>query len=239
MPQADLEHRLHSSWNKNANAWTKAVRDGLIPSRRVATDAAILEVLMALRPRRVLDVGCGEGWLTRALVAQGIETFGVDGSPALVQHAQAAGSGRFCTLTYEAIIKEPSQLDGPYDLVVCNFSLLGETIVPLLAVLGTVLSSNGHLVVQTVHPWSACGDQAYTDGWRTESFMNFGNDTWEPMPWYFRTLNSWLTVCNQARLQVCQCIEPLDPITQHPLSLIIVSRVEAFATPDADERGAA
>lgn len=226
MSQADLEHRLHSSWNTNANAWTKAVRERLIPSRSVATDAAILHVLMTLRPYRVLDVGCGEGWLTRALDAHGIETVGLDGSPALVEHAQVAGGGKFRTLTYDAIVREPSLLDGPYDLAVCNFSLLGETIVPLLAVLGTALRPNGHLVVQTVHPWSACGDTAYTDGWRTERFAAFGEESWEPMPWYFRTLSLWLTACNQARLQVRQCIEPLDPTTQHPLSLIIVSRVE-------------
>ncbi|MBD1892243.1 class I SAM-dependent methyltransferase [Coleofasciculus sp. FACHB-SPT9] len=226
MSQSDLEYRLHLSWNANARAWTKAVREQLISSRRVVTDAAIVDVLVALQPRRVLDVGCGEGWLVRALNERGIEAFGVDGSSALVQQAQAAGGGRFRTLTYDEIVNDPSQLDGPYDLVVCNFSLLGETIVPLLAALGTVLAPNGHLVVQTVHPWSACGDTAYKEGWRTERFTSFGEDEWEPMPWYFRTFSSWLTAFNQAKLQIRQCIEPLEPTTQHPLSLILVSCVE-------------
>ena len=80
MSQSDLEYRLHLSWNANARAWTKAVREQLISSRRVVTDAAIVEVLVALQPRRVLDVGCGEGWLVRALNERGIEAFGVDGS---------------------------------------------------------------------------------------------------------------------------------------------------------------
>lgn len=226
MSQSDLEYRLHLSWNANARAWTKAVREQLISSRRVVTDAAIVEVLVALQPRRVLDVGCGEGWLVRALNERGIQAFGVDGSPALVQQAHAAGGGRFRTLSYDRIVNDPNQLDGLYDLVVCNFSLLGETIVPLLAALGTVLAPNGHLVVQTVHPWSACGDTAYKEGWRTECFTSFGEDEWEPMPWYFRTLSSWLTAFNQAKLQIRQCIEPLEPTTQHPLSLILVSCVE-------------
>ena len=41
--------------------------------------------------RRVLDLGCGEGWLARALAAGGLDVTGVDGAPALVEAATAAG----------------------------------------------------------------------------------------------------------------------------------------------------
>jgi 2-polyprenyl-3-methyl-5-hydroxy-6-metoxy-1,4-benzoquinol methylase len=224
MSTADREQQQLTSWTTNALAWTNAVREGRIASRRAATDAAIVDVLTALHPRRALDLGCGEGWLTRALHNQGIETVGVDGSAALIQQAQAAGGGSFRALTYDAILAEPHQLAGPYDVVVCNFSLLGETITPLLAALRTVLAADGAIVVQTVHPWSACGESPYVDGWRTERFTTFGDEQWDAMPWYFRTLSSWLTTWDRAQLHVHQCIEPLHPTTQQPLSLIFVAR---------------
>lgn len=182
-----------------------------------------MEVLVGLQPKRVLDVGCGEGWLVRALNECGIYCFGVDGSQSLVQQAQAAGCGSFRILTYDEIVTNPHQLDGLYDLIVCNFSLLGETIVPLLTALGKVLLPNGHLVIQTVHPWSVCGDTAYDDGWRTEYFTTFGEEGWEPMPWYFRTLSSWLATFARSGLQIRECVEPKAPKTQHPYSLIFVS----------------
>lgn len=62
--------RLVASWDANAAAWTDAVRSGQIASRRLATDAAAVDAVVRAvdgRVARVLDVGCGEGWLSRAL----------------------------------------------------------------------------------------------------------------------------------------------------------------------------
>jgi protein-L-isoaspartate O-methyltransferase len=56
-----LKGNLEQSWTVNASGWVQAVREAKIESRRVATDAAILEVIQARKPHRVLDVGCGEG----------------------------------------------------------------------------------------------------------------------------------------------------------------------------------
>ncbi|HSK40392.1 MAG TPA: hypothetical protein VK943_11555, partial [Arenibaculum sp.] len=58
---------LADSWTANAGLWTQAVRSGAIASRRLATDDAVVRAVAARRPRRVLDLGCGEGWLARAL----------------------------------------------------------------------------------------------------------------------------------------------------------------------------
>lgn len=39
--------------------------------------------------RRAVDVGCGDGWLTRALAARGIATLGIDASPRMIALARA------------------------------------------------------------------------------------------------------------------------------------------------------
>lgn len=219
--------RLIRSWTGNAAAWTAAVRDGRIESRRLATDAAILDALRALRPARVLDVGCGEGWLCRALAAHGIEAVGIDVSAPLVDAARAAGSGRFEVLPYAGLADAARRL-GNFDALACNFALLEEDIVPMLRDLHVLLAPGGHLVIQTVHPWTACGDEAYRDGWRLEDFAAFGDQAFpEPMPWYFRTLATWLANLDDAGYRVDRLREPAHPGTARPLSLLLEARAAA------------
>jgi len=219
--------RLIRSWTGNAAAWTAAVRDGRIESRRLATDAAILDALRALRPARVLDVGCGEGWLCRALAAHGIEAVGIDVSAPLVDAARAAGSGRFEVLPYAGLADAARRL-GSFDALACNFALLEEDIVPMLRDLHALLAPGGHLVIQTVHPWTACGDEAYRDGWRLEDFAAFGDQAFpEPMPWYFRTLATWLANLDDAGYRVDRLREPAHPGTARPLSLLLEARAAA------------
>jgi 2-polyprenyl-3-methyl-5-hydroxy-6-metoxy-1,4-benzoquinol methylase len=221
------ERQLVDSWDANAAAWSAVIQQGQIESRRVATDAAVVEVVTALQPRRVLDLGCGEGWLTRALTEAGFSVVGVDGSSALITTARTTSNASFHVLSYETIIAEPSLLDGPYDAIVCNFSLLGAQIESLLRAIRGALQPNGNLVIQTVHPWTAGGNAAYADGWRTETFDSFGTAFPSPMPWYFRTIGSWISVLQAAAFNLAQLNEPTHPATGRPVSLLLVARPRA------------
>lgn len=217
---------LAESWAANAGAWTTAVREGRIESRRLVTDAAILDALQERRPRRVLDAGCGEGWLARALAERGIAVVGIDASPALVEAARAAGGGEFHVLGYADLAGDPGLAGGPYDAAACNFALLDEDPAPLLGALRQSLAPGGAIVIQTVHPWTAAGEGPYADGWRTETFDAFGGAFARPMPWYFRTLGSWAAVLEDAGLRVAALREPLHPRTGRPVSLLMVAEPE-------------
>lgn len=221
---SDPASRLAQSWSANADAWTRAVRERRIESRRLATDSAILEAVVDRSPERVLDVGCGEGWLCRALSARGIGAVGVDGSAPLVESARAAGGGTYHLLPYEELVHHPERIgSSDFDAIVCNFALLEEEIVPLLRALRLLLRPGGALLIQTVHPWAARGDGPYADGWRTERFTTFGEEFAEPMPWYFRTLSSWVAALRQAGHRIEKAVEPLHPESGDPLSLILVA----------------
>jgi len=219
-----------ASWESNAGAWTRTVREGRIESRRQVTDRAVLDAIRACAPRRVLDIGCGEGWLARALAGAGIEVTGVDACAALVAAARAAGGGTFHCVDYDALVAAPSR-QGRFDLLVCNFALLEEDVGPLLAALRQATTAEGQLLIQTVHPWRACGDGAYEDGWRQEDFAAFGNAFAATMPWYFRTLASWLEVLASSGWRLRALSEPAAEGGALPYSLLLRASPEERAQP--------
>ena len=223
MPEgADHPARVLDSWQANAAAWTATVRSGAIESRRVATDAAILHAVLERRPRKVLDLGCGEGWLVRALAEHGVAAVGVDGAAPLVEAATQAG-GDFLRLRYAELIAAPERCGQGFDLAVANFALLEQEILPLLGALRRILARDGWLLVQTLHPLAA--GPPYEDGWRTEDFCGFGAGAWTPMPWYFRTFGSWLEVLRDAGFALQAVREPVHPTEGRPLSLLLAAHV--------------
>ena len=221
--RSSKQQQLERSWESNASAWTDAVRGGAIASRRLGTDAAIVDAIISRAPRRVLDVGCGEGWLARALATRGVQVTGIDASAPLIELARAEGGGTFHVCSFSALPRAEVLADGKYDVVACNFALLDEDIVPVLQSLRPLIQARGVLVVQTVHPWSARGDGEYRDHWRTETFAGFGDGFSEPMPWFFRTLASWMGALRYGGYEVEEFREPLHPETGEPLSLIMIA----------------
>lgn len=220
---AALEQAILSAWHDNARPWTRAVREGSIASRRLVTDAAIVAAVRSYSPRSVIDLGCGEGWLMRALAGEGIEVLGVDAVPELVAQA-GAGAGRAVLLDYPAIAA--GALAERADVVVCNFSLIGEaSVAAVLGAVPTLLQPGGVLLIQTLHPWAACGHLPYRDGWREGTWDGCGEGFGEAAPWYFRTLQGWLETCGEAGLRLIQLHEPQHPQTGRPASLVLALRV--------------
>lgn len=223
----DRTGALVRSWSTNAEAWTRVVREGGIESRRLVTDAAIVDAVVRLQPGRGLDVGCGEGWLARALAERGVRVTGVDVSPELIRDARREGGGDFYAASYAEITVDPAQFGTGFGAVICNFSLLDDDPVPLLTALRTTLAPSGSLVIQTVHPWAAMGDEGYVDGWRTETFSGFGGEFAAPMPWFFRTIASWMDVIAGAGYRLARLMEPIHPSTGRPASLLIIAEPAA------------
>ena len=98
------ESTLLDSWHHNAHAWITAIRSGAIESRLTVTDQAILLAVLGRQPERVLDLGCGEGWLLRALAQRGITAVGVDGDATLVDAARASGSSQVHVASYDELL---------------------------------------------------------------------------------------------------------------------------------------
>ncbi len=216
------DEKIVDCWNTNANAWGEAIRAGQIESRTLVTNRAIIDAVLRHEPTSILDLGCGEGWLARELMARGKHVLGVDAVPALIEQARDAG-GRFEVMSYEDIAA--GKLHERFDLIVANFSLLGEDVVAqLFAALPRLLNAHGVFIVQTVHPLQACGDLPYIDGWRVGSWAGFSGDFIDPAPWYFRTLASWLKLFVAHGFELIELNEPLHPNNGKPASVIFVGK---------------
>jgi 2-polyprenyl-3-methyl-5-hydroxy-6-metoxy-1,4-benzoquinol methylase len=175
---------------------------------------------------RVLDVGCGEGWLARELATRGARVLGVDGSSELIARArEAGGAATYEQISYDRLVASADLAAGPWDIVVCNFSLLAEDLAPLLGSLARRLAADGMFLIQTVHPWAvAAAAPPYHDGWRVETFASMDAAFAAPMPWYFRTLSSWITLLREAGFEITGLQEPRHSQTGAPLSLLIECR---------------
>ncbi|MGF6514444.1 2-polyprenyl-3-methyl-5-hydroxy-6-metoxy-1,4-benzoquinol methylase [Pseudomonas sp. BT76 TE3572] len=215
------ESTLLDSWHHNAQSWIEAIRTGAIESRLKVTDQAILLAVLGRQPERVLDLGCGEGWLLRALAERGIKAVGVDGDATLVEAARASGSSPVHLASYEELVEAKVDIGRDYDLICANFALLHQDIIPLLAAMNALLAPGGALVIQTLHPWTAAAGD-YQDGWREENFAGFKGQ-WQPMPWYLRTLSSWFNALDMAGFQLTALQEPQHPQSPVPQSLLLVA----------------
>lgn len=224
MPEeCDRERLIARSWRVNARAWSDAVREGRIASRRAGTDAAIVAAVLRTQPANVLDLGCGEGWLVRALRSHGIDASGVDASPELVALARAAGGADFACASYRDLARRAPERR--FDVVACNFALFGEDLRDPLQAAHARLRPDGWLLVQTLHPRLTGGE--HTDaGWRMEDFQGMAGAFREPMPWYHRTTRAWHDALVAAGFTPEQAEEPRDA-EGNVLSLLLRARRRA------------
>jgi 2-polyprenyl-3-methyl-5-hydroxy-6-metoxy-1,4-benzoquinol methylase len=215
------DEEVISAWQDNAVAWTESVREKKIESRRLVTDAAIVDAVMSRQPQTVLDIGCGEGWLARALTEKGVRCVGVDVVPDLIEKARAFGGGDFRVASYESMIE--GSLDAKFDVAVANFSLIGsEAVDALIAKVPSMLNAGGALIIQTPHPVIAGGDLPYRDGWREGSWAGCGDNFSKAAPWYFRTVETWVKLLSDSGLHLAELREPIHPVYNKPASLILI-----------------
>lgn len=216
------EAELLEAWGDNAASWTRAVRERKIASRVAVTDAAILEAVgPPVGSSQLLDLGCGEGWLTHALSQLGWQVVGVDAVAELIEAADDANS-LFFTLSFDRLGKLPvllpSEHSGRFAAIVANFSLLGETSVEeALRQAALLLEPGGRLMIQTLHPRAV--PAPYRDGWRREDWQALGELDCRATPWYFRTLQSWLRLLSDCGFELQTLSEP--QLGEEPVSLLL------------------
>ena len=135
---------------------------------------AMLRILGDVAGLSVLDVGCGAGQLTSALVDRGANVTGIDVSPGMVEIARERYGA---SATFEvADLSDPLNFEnGQFELVVASLVMhYLEDWVPVLGEIRRLLTPGGALVFSTHHP---------TMDWRLHSRDNYfakkqSTETW-------------------------------------------------------------
>lgn len=121
-------------------------------------DAKRVDVLLSELPsghyRRVLDIGCGQGFVTRKL--PGDEVLGMDVSATAIERAQRLESGRLKFM--QCSLFNAGQLSGPrFDLIVITGVLypqyIGRSLPIIYRIVDQLLEDDGVLVSVHIDEW--------------------------------------------------------------------------------------
>jgi ubiquinone/menaquinone biosynthesis C-methylase UbiE len=133
---------------------------------RTLIDPALFRLLGKLpRGSRVLDLGCGNGYIARRLASAGARVVGIDASSALVRAARCRERTAPLGVRYlEAdAARIPGVPDESMDVVVANMSLMDiRDAGGAIAEVGRILRRGGRFVFSICHP---CFDVDTRSGW--------------------------------------------------------------------------
>ena len=145
---------LPTRWDDNASFWVQIIREHRDKYRTELTDPAVLNAVGNTEGLRVLDAGCGEGYLSRILATRGATVVGVDFSTKLIEAARIQNATDALPISFDvASVDELPYADDTFDLVVCNH-LVNDLHDPSKPIgeFARVLRGGGRLIILMLHP---------------------------------------------------------------------------------------
>ncbi|UIX35689.1 class I SAM-dependent methyltransferase [Streptomyces sp. GQFP] len=145
---------MTDTWDTIADWYAERVRAGSA-MHAFAHDVLLGRLPTDLRGQRILDLGCGEGLITRALAGRGGSIVGIDPSPRMIGHARAAEES--CPSGARYAVDDGCSLatveSGSVEWVTAGLAL--NNVPDLAAAVGAVrrvLVPGGQLVFTVPHP---------------------------------------------------------------------------------------
>ena len=115
----------------------------------------MLELAGDVGGRRVLDLGCGEGAYSRALIRRGARVTGIDGSARLVEVARQRATAEGLDIDFRCVNASALDgiADGSFDLIVAAMVLMNvEDYAGAIREAHRVLAPGGALCMSITHP---------------------------------------------------------------------------------------
>lgn len=151
----DEDRRLQATWDLKADEWHVQVGDDGDRNRRFNSDPVLRRMLGNVAGERVLDAGCGTGYLSIKLAALGADVVGVDLSQAMIEIARrrAEAVGVRVELHVTSCADLSAIASGSIDAAVSNYVLMDVRDMPgTVRELFRVLRPGGRAVLVFSHP---------------------------------------------------------------------------------------
>lgn len=138
---------------------------------RALIDPVLLDIVGDCRRKKVLDLGCGNGYLARRLARRGARVTAVDSSPGMLRAAKSRDPKNALGIRY--VRSDASRLakasGNGFDLVFANMSLMDmEDAEGAISEVSRVLKERGRFVASISHP---CFDNGSSSGWVMEKVI--------------------------------------------------------------------
>lgn len=233
-----MDEHIQEQWDVNSEAFAELIDGRGTPHHRSILIPCIKRLLGDVQAKRLLDAGCGEGYLSLMFAMQGAIVTGVDISEKLIKIAKAADKEHIVDFQVGNICNLQGIKDEKYDIVLCNLVLLNiHCYEEALIEFHRVLRKNGVLVISIVHPafnfygpgaWELgekdlntkrrkglffkvdnyFDEKEYQRYWKKRSGKKFPR----PISFFHRTLSSYINAIHDAGLVIDRMEEPVPTV---------------------------
>ena len=204
-----IDELKQKGWDRVADAYAHDRRTGSIHHRFIG-DPALFKLVGKIFGKKILDAGCGEGFVSRELARRGAKVVGVDLSKKLLKLAQSEEIKTPLGVNYHNASLENLSCfpSGEFDMVVSNLVLHDlEKLTEALSELNRVLKKKGEFVISLLHPNSG-KEKYFQRGWYESKW----GGKYKTLASYHRTMSDYVTALAKEGFLIEKIIEP-RPIT--------------------------
>lgn len=217
-------NRAIEKWDKFAETFTSRYGEQGDIHREVLLNPSLLQLIESVKDKKVLDAGCGEGYLSRMLAKAGASVVGVDYSKTMIQLAQNRTPLELNIEYKHGNCENLNFLqDKRFDLIVSNmvihdlpnYELAISEMYRLLADQGCFIFSISHPCFVTPGSGWVKADHGEKLYWKVDNYFYEGEynqvlplDQEEKLLYYHRTLSSYINTIVKAGFRIEAMDEP-------------------------------